>query len=142
MSGINKVILVGRVGKDPEVRYLENGVAMAKFSLATSESYKDKSGQKVEQTEWHNIVLWRGLAEVAEKYVRKGNLIYIEGKIKTRVVGEDNNKKYYTDIIGDNMTMLGGRNESSGDSQSSPMRVAETTPLPAATSEPTDDLPF
>src|SRR3954471_2336854 len=107
MSGVNKVILVGRVGKDPEVRYLDNNVAVAKFSLATSESYK-KDGQKVEQTEWHNIVLWRGLAEVAEKYVRKGKQLYIEGKIRTRTYGDDNNKKYFTEIIGDSMTLLGG----------------------------------
>src|SRR5262245_1736424 len=98
MSGVNKVILVGNVGKDPEVRYLENGVAQARFSLATSESYKNKNGERVEQTEWHNIVLWRGLAEVAEKYVRKGKMLYIEGKIKTRSYGDDNNKKYITEI--------------------------------------------
>jgi len=96
------------VGKDPEVRYLENGVAVAKFPLATSESYKNKEGQKVDQTEWHNVVLWRGLAEVAEKYVRKGKLLYIEGKIRTRSYGDENNKKYITEIQADTMTMLGG----------------------------------
>jgi single-strand DNA-binding protein len=138
MSGINKVILVGHVGKDPEVKYLEGGTAMAKFSLATSESYKDKQGNKVETTEWHNIVMWRGLAEIAEKYVRKGKLLYIEGKIKTRVVGDGDNKKYYTDIVADNMTMLGSRGEGSGSQLSSGM---ETT-IPAATNSPTDDLPF
>lgn len=108
MSGVNKVILVGHVGKDPEVRYLEGGVAVARLPLATSESYKNKEGQKIEQTEWHNIVLWRGLAETTEKYVRKGKLIYIEGKIRTRSYGEENNKKYITEIIADSMTMLGG----------------------------------
>jgi single-strand DNA-binding protein len=108
MSGVNKVILVGHVGKDPEVRYLEGGVAVARFPLATGESYKNKEGQKVEQTEWHNLVLWRGLAEIAEKYVRKGKMLYIEGKIKTRSYGEENNKKYITEIIADTMTMLGG----------------------------------
>src|SRR5579871_1706299 len=102
MSGVNRVILVGRTGKDPEVRYLENNVAVAKFSLATSESYKDKSGNKVESTEWHNIVLWRGLAEVAEKYVRKGSLLYIEGRIKSRSwEDKDGVKKYITEIVGD-----------------------------------------
>ena len=84
MAGVNKVILVGNLGKDPEVRYLDNGVAVANFSLATTENYKNKAGERVSQTEWHNIVLWRGLAEVAEKYLKKGASVYIEGKIKTR----------------------------------------------------------
>ena len=108
MSGVNKVILIGYVGKDPEVRYLEGGVAVARLPLATSESYKNKEGQKTEQTEWHNIVLWRGLAEITEKYVRKGRQIYIEGKIRSRSYGDENNKKYITEIIADTMTMLGG----------------------------------
>ena len=108
MSGVNKVILIGYVGKDPEVRYLEGGVAVARLPLATSESYKNKEGQKIEQTEWHNIVLWRGLAEITEKYVRKGRQIYIEGKIRSRSYGDENNKKYITEIIADTMTMLGG----------------------------------
>jgi single-strand DNA-binding protein len=142
MSGVNKVILVGRVGKDPEVRYLDNNVPVAKFSLATSESYK-KDGQKVETTEWHNIVLWRGLAEVAEKYVRKGTLLYIEGKIKSRNWEDKDGKKHYaTDIVGDNMTMLGGKSEGGSSNVSSgPSARTEETPLPAA-SEQTDDLPF
>ena len=79
MSGVNKVILIGNLGKDPEVRYLDNGVAVANLSLATSENYKNKDGEKVTQTEWHDIVLWRGLAEVAEKYLKKGSSVYIEG---------------------------------------------------------------
>jgi single-strand DNA-binding protein len=141
MSGINKVILVGRVGKDPEVKYLEGGVPVAKFSLATSESYKGKDGNKVENTEWHNIVLWRGLAEVTEKYVRKGNLLYIEGKIKTRTYGEEGNKKYFTEIVADNMTMLGSKNDGSSSLPSDSGKVMETS-IPAATSEPSDDLPF
>ena len=84
MAGVNKVILIGNLGKDPEVKYLDSGVAVANFSLATSESYKNKEGERVNQTEWHNIVLWRGLAEVAEKWLKKGSSVYIEGKIKTR----------------------------------------------------------
>ena len=84
MSGVNKVILVGNLGKDPEVRYLEGGVAVANFPLATTEVYKNRSGDKVESTEWHNIVLWRGLAEVAEKLLKKGMQVYIEGRLKTR----------------------------------------------------------
>jgi single-strand DNA-binding protein len=141
MSGVNKVILVGHVGKDPEVKYLEGGTAMAKFSLATTESYKDKQGNKVDTTEWHNIVMWRGLAEIAEKYVRKGKLLFIEGKIKTRVVGEGDNRKYYTDIVADNMTMLGSKGDGNT-SQLSSGSASMDTPLPAATNAPTDDLPF
>jgi len=143
MSGVNKVILVGHVGKDPEVRYLENGTAMAKFTLATSETYKDKTGNKVEQTESHNVVIWGKLAEIVEKYVRKGKLLYIDGKIRTRSYEVEGVKKYATDIIGENMTMLGGRGEGGGESTGgSSMRMAESTPLPAATSDSTDDLPF
>ncbi len=137
MSGVNKVILVGNVGKDPEVRYLEGGVAVAKFPLATSESYKNKEGQKIVQTEWHNIVLWRGLAEVAEKWVRKGNKIYIEGKIRTRSYGDENNKKWFTDIVADNMTMLGGP-RSEEHEEKIPESVSAETPLPTTA----DDLPF
>jgi single-strand DNA-binding protein len=108
MSGVNKVILVGNVGKDPEVRYLEGGLAMVKFTLATTESYKNKEGLKVDQTEWHNITMWNKLAEIAEKYVRKGNKLYIEGRIRTRSYGDENNKKYFTEIIAEEMVMLGG----------------------------------
>ena len=145
MSGINKVILVGNVGKDPEVKYLEGGVAVAKFPLATSEVYKNKEGQRVESTEWHNIVMWRGLAEVAEKYVRKGKQLYIEGRIKTRTYGEENNKKYFTEILADTMTMLGTRGDGSGSSThsgtSEPARMVDT-PAPEISAGPSDDLPF
>lgn len=107
MSGINKVILVGNVGKDPEIRHLEGGIVVAKFPLATSEIYKTKDGQRVDQTEWHNIVMWRGLAESAEKYLRKGALVYVEGKIRTRSWDDkDGNKKYTTEIVADTMTIL------------------------------------
>jgi single-strand DNA-binding protein len=110
MAGVNKVILVGNLGKDPEVRHLEGGAVVAKFPLATSESYKDKSGQRVEQTEWHNVVVWRGLAEVAEKYLKKGMTIYVEGKLRTRSWDDkDNNKHYTTEIVGDTFTILSKR---------------------------------
>jgi len=109
---INKVILVGNVGRDPEVRYLDNGVVIAKFPLATSETYTNKSGEKVTNTEWHNIVLWRKLAEVADKYVKKGGSLYIEGKIRSRSYEDkDGNKKYFTEIIADNMQMLGKKSD-------------------------------
>ena len=119
MSGsINKVILIGNLGKDPEVRHLENGATVANFSIATSETYKDrKTGEKVSQTEWHNIVAWRGLAEIAERYLKKGQKVYIEGKLKTRSwQDQDGNNRYSTEIITDNLTMLGNNN--SNDSKS------------------------
>ena len=119
MSGsVNKVILVGNLGKDPEVRHLENGAAVANFSIATSETYKDrKTGEKVSQTEWHNIVAWRGLAEIAERYLKKGHKVYIEGKLKTRSwQDQDGNNRYSTEVITDNLTMLGSN--SSNDSKS------------------------
>ena len=107
MSGVNKVILIGNLGKDPEVRYLDNGIAVANISLATTENYKNKEGEKVSQTEWHDIVLWRGLAEVAEKYLKKGASVYIEGKIRTsKWVDKDDNNRYKTEIMADKMNML------------------------------------
>ncbi len=112
---VNKVILVGNVGKDPETRYLDEGTAISKFSMATSETYKNKAGERVSNTEWHNIVLWRGLAQVAEKYVKKGTQIYIEGRIKTRSYDDqDGNRKYITEIVGDQMQLLGRKPDESG----------------------------
>jgi single-strand DNA-binding protein len=111
MSGINKVILVGHLGKDPEVRHLEGGVTVASFPLATSETY-NKDGKRVEQTEWHNIVLWRGLAEVASKYLQKGKLVYIEGKLRTRSFEDKEKvKKYVTEVVAENFTMLGRKSD-------------------------------
>lgn len=111
MSGINKVILVGHLGKDPEVRHLDGGVTVASFPLATSETY-NKDGKRVEQTEWHNIVLWRGLAEVASKYLQKGKLVYIEGKLRTRSFEDKEKvKKYVTEIVAENFTMLGRKSD-------------------------------
>jgi len=102
MTGVNKVILIGNLGKDPEVRHLENGTAVANFSLATSESYKDRtSGERKTITEWHNIVAWRGLAEVAEKYLKKGDPLYIEGKIRTRQWEDKDGVNRWCDWIGD-----------------------------------------
>jgi len=131
MAGVNKVILVGNLGKDPEVRYLDNGVAVANFSLATTENYKNKEGERVSQTEWHNIVLWRGLAEVAEKYLKKGSSVYIEGKIRTRKwEDKEGNNRYSTEILGDNMTMLGSK------------PVSEDKATNDSNSDLEDDLPF
>ena len=117
---VNKVILVGNVGKDPETRYLDETTAITKFSMATSETYKNKSGERGSTTEWHNIVLWRGLAQVAEKYVKKGTQIYIEGRIKTRSYDDaEGNKKYITEIVGDQMQLLGRKPDGGDGSQGS-----------------------
>ncbi len=125
---VNKVILVGNLGKDPEVKYLEGGTAVATFSIATSEKYKDKSGERVTQTEWHNIVLWRGLAEIAEKYLKKGSMVYIEGKLRTRSWDDQQgNKRYTTEIVGDNMTMLGGKEGGSGSNSMTPPPIASAS---------------
>ena len=146
MSGVNKVILVGRLGKDPEIRNLENGATVANFSMATSESYKDKTtGDKKEITEWHNIVLWRGLADIAAKYLHKGDLVYIEGKLRTRSWEKEGVTRYSTEIIGDNMTMLsskpGGNGGNADYKPSTPQQAGNTDYRPS--SEPTtDDLPF
>jgi single-strand DNA-binding protein len=146
---VNKVILVGNVGKDPEIRHLDSGVAVASFSLATSDSYKAKNGEKVTTTEWHNIVLWRGLAEVVEKYVKKGSKLFIEGKITSRQYEKDGITKYFTEIVANNMVMLDSK--SSGSSSDNPSEVstpASATPTPAVSeakvddSGDDDDLPF
>jgi len=111
MSGINKVILVGHLGKEPEVRHLDGGVTVVSFPLATSESY-NKDGRRVEQTEWHNVVMWRGLAEVASKYLHKGKLVYIEGKLRTRSFEDKEHvKKYVTEVVAENFTMLGRKSD-------------------------------
>lgn len=107
MSGVNKVILIGNLGKDPELKYLEGNIARANFSIATSEYHKDKSGNKVEQIEWHNIVVWRSMAESAEKLLKKGTQIYIEGKLQTRQwIDKDGIKRNITEIVGESFLVL------------------------------------
>jgi len=109
---VNKVILVGHVGHDPEVRYLDNQTPVCTIRMATSEVYKNKNGERVTNTEWHNVVLWRGLAEVAEKYVKKGSQLYVEGRLRTRTWDDkDNNKRYTTEIVADVMQLLGKRTD-------------------------------
>ena len=117
IMSVNKVILLGNVGKDPEVRYFDNGGAVANFTLATTErGYTAANGTQVpERTDWHNIVLWRGLAEIAEKYVKKGSKIYLEGKIRTRSYDDAaGNKRYVTEIYGDNMELLDRKSDAQG----------------------------
>ncbi|RZL03083.1 MAG: single-stranded DNA-binding protein [Hymenobacter sp.] len=110
MAGVNKVILVGNLGKDPEVRHLEGGNSVANFTLATNEYYKDKQGARVERTEWHNISAWRGLAELAEKYLKKGSQVYVEGKLRTRQYQDkDQQTRYITEIVAEEISLLGGR---------------------------------
>jgi len=112
MRGINKVILIGNLGKEPDLQYLEGNIAVAKFPLATTETYKDKNGTLVSQTEWHTVVLWRGLADLAQKYLHKGSLVFIEGRIRTRTwEDKDKNKRSSTEIVGDNLVMLDKRKE-------------------------------
>ena len=112
MRGVNRVVLIGNLGKDPEIQYLEGNIPVAKFPLATTETYKDKTGKLISQTEWHNVVLWRGLAELAQKYLHKSSLVYIEGRLKTRSwEDKEGNKKFATEIVGDNLIMLDKRND-------------------------------
>ncbi len=144
MAGVNKVILVGNLGKDPEVRALETGVKVARFSLATTESYKDRNtGERVDQTEWHNIVLWRGLAEVSERYLKKGSQVYIEGKLQTRSYEDkDGVTKYSTEIVGQTMTMLGGKGGDSSPSSAPSEEPKNINTKVAAEDDETNDLPF
>jgi len=146
---VNKAILVGNVGKDPDVRYLEGGSSVANFPLATSEVYRNKNGEKVTQTEWHNIVAWRHLADLAEKYINKGRQLYVEGRITTRSwEDKDGNKRYTTEIIASSIQLLGrrddepngGQDDNSGPESSSDPKAEDT----GVSEEPTeeDDLPF
>lgn len=136
---LNKVILIGRLGRDPETRYMPNGDAVCNFSIATDESWKDKNGQRQTRTEWHAITLYRKLAEIAAKYLQKGSLVYLEGKIQSRkYTGKDGIERTAFEIIASEMKMLGGKNES-GATQ------ADTPPPPtarqlAAQPAPVDDL--
>jgi len=145
---INKAILVGNVGNDPEVRYLEGGTSVARFSLATTEVYKNKNGEKVSQTEWHNIVAWRHLAELAEKYISKGRQLYIEGRITNRSWDDkEGNKRYTTEIIANSIQLLGRKSdENSEQKQSAPSGDIDSSKKeePEFSEESTeeDDLPF
>jgi single-strand DNA-binding protein len=115
MRGVNRVMLIGNLGKDPDIQYIEGNIAVAKFPLATTETHKDKSGKLISQTEWHTVVFWRGLAELSQKYLHKGSLIYVEGRLKTRSwEDKEGNKKFATEIVGDNLIMLDKRADNPG----------------------------
>lgn len=164
MRGVNKVILIGNLGKDPDIQFIEGNIAVSKFSLATTESFKDKNGKQISQTEWHTVVLWRGLAELSQKYLHKGSLVYIEGRLRTRTwEDKDHNKKHATEIVGDNLVMLDKRAEfnvpdnfseeyhehemphhETGHEESGNNREAKENPAANKTTEKSanDDLPF
>ena len=136
---VNRVILVGHVGKDPEVKTLDGGVKVAKFSLATNETYKDKDGKSVTNTEWHNIVVWRGLADTVEKYVKSGKLLYIEGKLKTESYEKDGVKRYTTNVVCENLRFLGANTSKDGNEAAPAEAQNQDTNF---TPEPGDELPF
>ncbi len=158
MASVNKVILIGNLGSDPEVRYLESGSAVAKFSIATTEAYTNKSGERVENTEWHRIELWEGLAKVAEKYLKKGNSVYIEGRLRTdNWTDKEGVQKSGVTIRANSMTLLGGPNNGGGENtnQGSPNyaqssaprqnqapRSSDPIPPSMAAGNDDDDLPF
>jgi len=136
MASVNKAIILGNLGKDPEVRFLPNGDAVCNFSIATTESWKDKNGQKNDKTEWHNIVLFRKLAEIAGEYLKKGRPVYIEGRLQTRKwQDKEGADRYTTEIVADTMQMLGSRDEA---------REAPSAPAEALTNfdDMKDDVPF
>lgn len=140
---VNKVILVGNVGRDPEIRHLDKGVAVARFSLATTENYTSKTGEKVSNTEWHNVVAWRQLAELSEKYIKKGSQLYVEGRLRTRDYEKDGVKHYTTEINADTIKLL-GRREGQAENGGQP---AQAEPLqsvgePDFSQPEEDDLPF
>lgn len=147
---VNKVILVGNVGNDPEVKHLDQDVKVAKFRMATSETYRAKNGERVTSTEWHNIVLWRGLAGVVEQYVKKGSRLFIEGKLTHRQYEKDGETKFFTEVVANNMVMLDSKDQSRNekDSQESSYQSGGSNEF-ASASEPEpedqggdDDLPF
>ncbi len=145
MRGVNKVVLIGNLGKDPDLQYLDGNIGVAKFPLATTETYKDKGGKLVSQTEWHTVVLWRGLAELAQKYLRKGSLIYVEGRLRTRSwEDKEGNKKFATEVVCDNLIMLEKRGEfnnahkSGTGSETENFSGEDVPPLPGLSEE----LPF
>ena len=142
--GVNKVILVGNVGKDPEVQYIKEDVPVARFTLATSETYKDRNGEKVTNTEWHNIVVWRGLAKVVENYVKKGSQLYIEGKISNRSYEKDGVTKYFTEIVANSLQMLGSKDNTGAapPQTSTPTTVNEPKMEDLTEDIGGDDLPF
>lgn len=143
MAGVNKAILVGRLGKDPEIRHFENGGMVANFTMATSETYKDKTtGEKKEITDWHNIVVRNQAAEIMQKYVHKGDMLYVEGKMRTRSWEKDGVTRYITEVVVDNFTMLTPKSSGNSASEGGYSGTAKSQESFSADSSGTDDLPF
>ena len=142
MRGVNRVMLIGNLGKDPDVQFLEGNIAVAKFPLATTETFKDRSGKLVSQTEWHTVVLWRGLAELAQKYLHKGSLVYIEGRLRTRSwEDKEGNRKFATEVVGDNLIMLDKRTDgATGTTSEHGLEGLSTSD--SHIPEPSPDVPF
>ncbi len=146
-TGVNKVILIGNLGADPEIRHTASNVAVTTLRLATTERYKDRNGERQERTEWHNVVMWRGLAEIAERYLRKGSTIYVEGRLETRSWDDKSGqKRYTTEVIATDMTMLDSRGEGSGSSggadEPPPPQEPDTAPPGQDQDDGGDELPF
>lgn len=140
-------MLIGNLGRDPDVQYLEGNIAVAKFPLATTETFKDRAGKLISQTEWHTVVLWRGLAELAQKYLHKGSLVYIEGRLRTRSwEDKEGNKKFATEVVGDNLIMLDKRTDGHGTHTNTHNEGAEgfnaDIPPMGDSASPAQDLPF
>lgn len=145
MAGVNKVILIGNLGADPEIRHLENGSVVANFNIATTESYTNKKGERIEQTEWHRIELWEGLARIAQEHLKKGNQVYIEGRLRTENwTDKDGNPRSRVSIRANNMTMLGAPNPPSPTNTPRPAPAKEDAAVPPAivSKDDEDDLPF
>jgi single-strand DNA-binding protein len=136
-------MLIGNLGKDPDVQFLEGNIGVAKFPLATTETFKDRSGKLVSQTEWHTVVLWRGLAELAQKYLHKGSLVYIEGRLRTRSwEDKEGNRKFATEVVGDNLIMLDKRTDAGSSAISADHSSIEGVSSTDAPPESGGDLPF
>ncbi|MBX9783318.1 MAG: single-stranded DNA-binding protein [Chitinophagaceae bacterium] len=143
MRGVNRVMLIGNLGKDPDLQQLEGNIAVAKFPLATTEAFKDRTGKLVSQTEWHTVVLWRGLAELAQKYLHKGSLVYIEGRLKTRSwEDKEGVKKFMTEVVGDNLIMLDKRADGNMKTDIQDHTGGNYTDDVPPIGEPSGDLPF
>ena len=142
-GSVNKVILIGNLGSDPELKYTPSGAAVTNFNVATNEVWNDKDGNKQERTEWHRVVLWRKLAEIAGEYLKKGSKVYLEGRLQTRSwEDKDGVKRYTTEVVADNMTMLDAKSEGGGSSGVSSAPPPASEAPPAADSGAEDDLPF
>ena len=143
MRGVNRVMLIGNLGKDPDVQFLEGNIGVAKFPLATTETFKDRTGKLISQTEWHTVVLWRGLAELAQKYLHKSSLVYIEGRLRTRSwEDKDGNRKFATEVVGDNLIMLDKRADAPGSAQHGDSHVEGMGGGEMPMGDPSESLPF